>query len=141
MLKAKRVAQFCQTYPVMPGCEELRQCPPGGCLNGQCLFGYCNCNPGWGGPNCMDLLGVPVAIEAPHYIPPMEYQPPAIVTMPPWWWVRRPLQGLRRARTPTCRGLALCPVQHHARLREVRDHALHLGPRRASSREVPAQVQ
>merc|ERR1719329_1509881 len=84
MLKAKRVAQFCQTYPVMPGCEELRQCPPGGCMNGQCVFGYCNCNAGWGGPNCMDLLGVPVAIAAPHYIPPTEYQPPVVVTMPPW---------------------------------------------------------
>jgi len=85
MEKAKRIQQFCLEWPTAPQCEEMRQCPPGGCINGNCVQGYCNCHPGWGGPNCADLLSVPVEIVKPDYIPPMEYKPPEIVTMPPWF--------------------------------------------------------
>lgn len=55
-MKKVLTTKFCRWNPEYPGCKEMYQCPPGGCGHGQCKVGYCNCDSGWQGKNCMQQV-------------------------------------------------------------------------------------
>lgn len=65
MLKNMAVSAYCSVMPSQPWCQGLKQCPPGGCHNGECVEGKCVCNLGFTGPTCEDGTSGPVPMNYP----------------------------------------------------------------------------
>jgi len=63
-MKSDAVLNYCSENPSMPNCEQFRQCPPGGCNNGVCVSGYCQCNSGYTGESCEQIVEGAVPISS-----------------------------------------------------------------------------
>lgn len=80
LVKEHRRALFCSQHPTWPQCRQLTRCPPGGCGNGACVQGYCQCNTGFSGPTCANVVPGP----EPLVVPDAGYSTPeAIITFAP----------------------------------------------------------
>jgi len=63
MLKDLAVKALCGAMPNQVWCRRLKQCPPGGCKNGDCIDGICVCKLGFSGPLCETHTSGPVPIN------------------------------------------------------------------------------
>lgn len=64
MFKKLRVRAYCGAKSDEPWCRRLKQCPPGGCRNGDCVEGACTCRLGFTGPTCEIAASGPVPISS-----------------------------------------------------------------------------
>lgn len=76
-MKVVKTQAYCKRVPSAPMCRLLTACPPGGCLNGECKDGYCQCKEGFYGPACqmpgggkVDLSKAKFLVTAPEVPPP-----------------------------------------------------------------------
>jgi len=86
--KQRLTEKYCAYNPFAPACEELRECPPGGCGHGHCEKGYCKCDEGWEGSNCNKVtLHFPIHFDIDGFMastsPPPGFAAPAPPPMGP----------------------------------------------------------
>lgn len=80
-MKVAKTQAYCKQVPSAPMCKLLTSCPPGGCLNGKCENGYCQCKEGFYGPACQIPGGGKVDLGSAKYLTTAPDVPPPFMPL------------------------------------------------------------